>query len=80
MESNSVQPADWQITANVKQIIMTNSSLSSSARMISVTTKDGIVILTGIVKNRKEGDKVLRMIKDIAGVRGIENHLTLEQS
>lgn len=75
--SNAVQPADWQITANVKQIIMTNSSLSSSARMISVTTNNGIVLLTGVVQNRKEGEKVLRMIQDVAGVRGIDNHLTL---
>lgn len=77
MQSNAVQPADWQITANVKQIIMTNGSLSSSARMISVTTNNGIVLLTGVVQNRKEGEKVLRMIQDVAGVRGIDNHLTL---
>ena len=80
MQSNVHQPADWQITANVKQIIMSDSSLSKGARMISVTTNDGVVILSGIVENRREGEKVIAMVKDTPGVVRIENHLTLAHS
>lgn len=71
------QPSDWEITASVKKNLMTEGSLSSSARMISVTTNNGVVTLKGTVANKEEERKVVRMAKDVNGVRDVDNQLTI---
>ena len=71
------QPSDWDITANVKKNLMSDSSLSSSARMISVTTNNGVVTLTGTVANKEESRKVVRIAKNVSGVTSVDNQLTV---
>jgi len=71
------QPSDWDITAHVKKNLMTETSLSSSARMISVTTNDGVVTLTGTVATREESRQVVRIVKATPGVRSVDNQLTI---
>ncbi len=74
------QPADWDITANVKKDLLTDSSLSSSARMISVTTNDGVVTLTGTVVSKEESRKVVKIVKNVYGVMDVDNQLTISNS
>lgn len=71
------QPADWEITASVKKNLMADSSLSSSARMISVTTNSGVVILTGTVVSREESHKVVKIVKSVSGVKSVDNQLVI---
>jgi osmotically-inducible protein OsmY len=71
------QPSDWDITANVKKNLMSDNSLSSSARMISVTTNNGVVTLTGTVASKEESRKVVRMVKSVSGVTDVDNQLTI---
>ncbi len=78
-QSNSTQPADWEITANVKKMLMGDSSLSNSARMISVTTNDGVVTLSGTAASNEEMRKVVRVVKGMRGVVKVDNQLTVAQ-
>ena len=74
------QPADWDITAHVKKSLMSDNSLSSSARLISVTTNNGVVTLTGTVVNAEESRKVVRIVKSVPGVMSVDNQLTVSSS
>ena len=71
------QSSDWTITANVKKNLMADNSLSSSARMISVTTNNGVVTLTGTVISSEENRKVVRIVKSVSGVTSVDNQLTI---
>lgn len=74
------QPSDWDITANVKKTLVADNSLSSSARMISVTTNNGVVTLTGTVASKEESRRVVRMVKNVSGVKSVDNQLTISNS
>ncbi len=74
------QPADWEITANVKKTLLMDSSLSAHARLISVTTNDGVVVLTGTVSSKDERRKVVKMVKSVTGVKSVDNQLTISNS
>ncbi len=72
--------SDWQVTAQVKKTLMAEGSLSASARMISVTTNNGVVTLTGTVVNKEERSKVVKMVKNVSGVSGVNDQLTVSNS
>jgi hyperosmotically inducible protein len=74
-----VSQADWKITAAVKKKLMADSTLSSSARMISVTTNNGVVTLTGTVTCKDESRKVVSIVESVDGVKGVDNQLTMSQ-
>jgi hyperosmotically inducible protein len=74
------QPSDWHITASVKKSLMADNSLSASARMISVTTNNGVVTLTGTVANREESRKVVRLVEAVPGVTSVDNQLSISNS
>jgi hyperosmotically inducible protein len=71
--SDAPQQADWKITAAVKKKLSTDSSLSSGARMISVTTNNGVVTLSGTVTDSNERNKVMRMVKAVPGVTSVDD-------
>jgi osmotically-inducible protein OsmY len=79
-QSNSTQPADWEITATVKKNLMSDNSLSKSARMISVTTNKGVVTLSGKTASKNEMHKVVRMVKKMRGVVRVDNQLEVSSS
>jgi len=76
-ENNQIQLSDNDITENVNRKLMNDNSLSSNARMISVTTNNGVVTLSGTVASQEESRKVFRMVKDVRGVRSVNNQLTI---
>ncbi len=57
-----------------------DNSLSSSARMISVTTNKGVVTLTGTVASNEESHKIVKMVKSVPGVKSVDNQLTVSNS
>jgi len=70
-------PADWTITTKVKAAIMSDSSLSSSARLVSVTTNNGVVILTGNVPYQYDADRIVKITKNVDGVNRVDNQLVV---
>lgn len=66
---------DASITAQVKMALLTHRS--TSAVKTSVSTKEGIVTLSGEAKNNAEKDLVTKLTGDIYGVKSIVNDMTV---
>ncbi len=67
---------DASITAQGKMALLFHRS--TSALKTSVTTKDGIVTVSGKAKNAAEKDLVTKLVDDIHGVNSVVNNMTLE--
>lgn len=76
MES-SENTGDWQITTKVKSAIMSDSSISGSARFVSVNTTNGVVTLTGKVPTQDDSDRIVSIAKNVRGVMGVNNQMTV---
>jgi osmotically-inducible protein OsmY len=64
-QSNS--PADLKITQAIRQALMKDSELSTTAKNIKVITADGHVTLRGPVKTAQEKAKIDQLAKSAAG-------------
>ena len=69
---------DASITAQVKTSLLFHRSTHSIAT--KVTTKNGVVTLTGEAKNGAEKDLVGKLAKDIHGVKRVVNHMSIQKS
>lgn len=67
---------DASITAQVKSSLAVRKS--TSAIRTSVTTRDGIVTITGEAKNGAEKDLVTKLAENIDGVRSVRNEMTVQ--
>ena len=65
---------DASVTAEVKAALL--SQRSTSALHPKVSTKDGVVTLSGIAKNDAEKNLVTKLVNDINGVAGVVNKMT----
>jgi len=66
---------DMSITAQVKMALLTHRS--TSAIKTNVTTKNGVVMLSGVAKNTAEIALVGKLAKDIKGVISVVNDMTV---
>jgi osmotically-inducible protein OsmY len=66
---------DASITAQVKMTLLYHRS--TSAINTSVTTKKGIVTLTGKAKNAAEKDLAAKFANDVNGVKSVNNQMTI---
>jgi len=67
---------DASITAQVKMTLLYHRS--TSALNTKVETNSGVVTLDGRVKNRAESDLAAKLAKDVYGVKGVNNRMTIE--
>ena len=67
---------DASITAQVKMTLLYHRS--TSGLNTSVTTKRGVVTLTGKAKNAAEKDLATKYAKDVTGVKEVKNQMTIE--
>jgi hyperosmotically inducible protein len=77
-QSNS--SADLKTTQAIRQALMKDSELSTTAKNIKVVTTDGRVTLRGPVKNAQEKAKVGQIAKSAAGGAKIDDQLDVEGS
>jgi hyperosmotically inducible protein len=68
---------DIDITAKVKSAFVMEKGLKSTD--ISVTTKDGVVTLTGTTDSQKGIDMAGEKAKSIEGVKSVDNKLTVKK-
>jgi hyperosmotically inducible periplasmic protein len=68
---------DASVTAQVKADLLTHHSTSSLKT--KVTTKDGVVTLSGKARNQAEKDLVTKLAKDIQGVRSVVNQMEVKE-
>ena len=73
------QSSDWSITTRVKSAIMTDTSIAAMARFVSVNTTNGVVTLTGSVASRDDRDKIVRIVKNVHGVKSVDNQITISK-
>jgi len=77
-QSNS--SADLKITQAIRQALMKDGELSTSAKNIKVITENGKVTLRGPVKTVQEKAKVDQLAKSAAGGAPIVNQLDVNES
>ena len=67
---------DASITALVKTTLLYHRS--TSALNTKVTTKNGVVTLSGKAKNESEKDLATKLVDDVHGVKSVKNLMTVE--
>jgi hyperosmotically inducible periplasmic protein len=67
---------DASITAQVKMALLFHRS--TSALNTKVTTKHGVVTLSGKARNTAEKDLVTKIVDDVKGVKSVNNQMTGE--
>ncbi len=70
--------ADWEITTKVKAQILSDSSISGSARFVSVSTINGVVYLSGSVSSRADRDRIVKIAQNVRGVVRVDNQMTVK--
>ena len=69
---------DASITAQVKMALLFHRS--TSALKTKVTTKHGVVTLSGKAGNAAEKDLVTKIVDDVKGVKSVKNQMTIGES
>jgi osmotically-inducible protein OsmY len=77
-QSNS--PADLKITQAIRQALMKDSELSTTAKNIKVSTANGRATLRGPVKTVQEKAKIDQLAKSAAGGAHIDDQLDVKGS
>jgi hyperosmotically inducible protein len=77
-QSNS--SADLKITQAIRQGLMKDSELSTTAKNIKVITANGHVTLRGPVKNAQEKAKIDQLARSAAGGAKIDDQLDVKGS
>ena len=72
--------ADLKITQAIRQALMKDRELSTTAKNIKVITANGRVTLRGPVKSAQEKAKIDQIAKSAAGGAQIDNQLDVEGS
>jgi osmotically-inducible protein OsmY len=69
---------DASITAQVKMTLLYHRSTSALIYNTSVTTKKGVVTLSGKAKNAAQKDLATKFANDVNGVKSVKNLMTIE--
>jgi hyperosmotically inducible periplasmic protein len=77
-QSNS--SADLKTTQAIRQALMKDSELSTTAKNIKIITNNGQVTLRGPVKNAQEKAKIDQLAKSAAGGAKIDDQLDVKGS
>src|SRR6266480_2885492 len=77
-QSNS--PADLKITQAIRQALMKDSELSTTAKNIKIITANGQVTLHGPVKTTQEKARIDQLAKSAAGGAQIDDQLDVKRS
>ena len=74
----SSQVNDAVVTSGVKKALLAEPTIDSLD--LQVETQNGIVQLSGFVKDQAQIDKALAIAREVAGVTSVENGVTLKGS
>jgi hyperosmotically inducible periplasmic protein len=77
-QSNS--SADIKITQAIRQALMKDSELSTTAKNVKIITNNGQVTLRGPVKNEQEKAKIDQLAKSAASGAKIDDQLEVKRS
>jgi len=66
---------DLSISRQIRQAVVTDTALSSTAKNIKIITRAGVVTLRGPVKSDKEKTDIAALAQRIDGVQRVDNQL-----
>ena len=69
---------DLTLTKRIRQAIVADKSLSTTAKNIKIITINGLVTLRGPVNNLQEQEKIMAKAQDVAGVDKVDNQLEIK--
>lgn len=73
----SESEADRTLTQRVRQAVMADDSLSTTAKNVKIITANGVVTLRGPVENEQEKTNIAAKAQQIAGANKVENQLEI---
>lgn len=80
VEAQSNRPERIEVTRQIRQRLVENDNLSTTAQNIAViTTDDGHVTLRGEVETNNEKNTVAEIAKTVAGNANVHNELRVER-
>lgn len=59
---------------------MSDGSLSATSRLVSVTTNNGVVTISGTVASKDDMNRIVRLAKEVDGVKKVDNEMTVSGS
>ena len=74
-EDQKETESDIKITADIRQAIIKNKSLSVDAQNVKIITRNGVVTLRGPVASEAESMKLQKIAKKTRGVVRVDNQL-----
>ena len=78
-EDQKETESDIKITADIRQAIIKNKSLSVDAQNVKIITRNGVVTLRGPVESKKESKKIKKIAKYTPGVLKVDNQLEIKK-
>ena len=75
----SENEADRNITQQIRQAVVKDDSLSTSAQNVTIVTIDGKVTLRGTVKSASDKQKIADKAHTVSGVKGVDNQIAVKQ-
>ena len=78
-EDQKETESDIKITADIRQAIIKNKSLSVDAQNVKIITRNGVVTLRGPVETKKESKKLRKIAKHTPGVLKVDNQLEIKK-
>jgi hyperosmotically inducible protein len=74
----SESEADRTLTQQIRQAVVADDSLSTTAKNIKIITVDGVVTLRGPVQSPQEKETIAAKAQKIAGMNQIDNQLEVK--
>ncbi|MGZ8227614.1 MAG: BON domain-containing protein [Methylococcaceae bacterium] len=74
-EDQKETEGDIKITADIRQALVRDESLSINAQNVKIITRNGVVTLRGPVETEAESKKVHHIAKQTPGVLKVDNQL-----
>ena len=70
---------DRKIIQEIRKSIVSDDSVSTSGKNVTVVSENGNVTLRGNVKDQSEKEKIASTAQQVAGVAKVDNQLTVTQ-
>jgi hyperosmotically inducible periplasmic protein len=74
----SESQGDRNLTQQIRQAVVGDKSLSTTAKNIKIITNNGVVTLRGPVNDAHEKEKIQAKAQQIAGVNRVDNQLEVK--
>jgi len=79
-QTQSNETGDVELLSAIRQEIVEEDSLSTTAHNIKIVTNNGAVTLRGPVNSAAEKSQVEKLVQEVTGVASVDNQLDIAQN